>query len=43
MTKAPSNLKELRRPIYRKAKSETTHRFWGLFVHSTKIETHEEA
>ena len=43
MTKAPSNLQELRRRIYRKAKSETTHRFWGLFVHVTKIETLEEA
>ena len=39
MTKAPSNLQELRRRIYRKAKSETTHRFWGLFVHITKSET----
>ena len=43
MTKAPSDLQELRRRIYRKAKSETTHRFWGLFVHITKIETLEEA
>jgi len=43
MTKAPGNLQELRRRIYRKAKSETTHRFWGLFVHVTKIETLEEA
>ena len=43
MTKAPSNLQQLRRRIYRKAKSETTHRFWGLFVHITKIETLEEA
>jgi len=43
MTKAPSNLQELRRRIYRKAKSETTHRFWGLFVPITKIETLEEA
>src|SRR3954447_1667343 len=43
MTKAPVNLQELRRRIYRKAKSETTHRFWGLFVHVTKIETLEEA
>jgi len=43
MTKAPSNLQELRRRIYRKAKSETTHRFWGLFVHITKSETLEEA
>jgi len=43
MTKAPSSLQELRRRIYRKAKSETMHRFWGLFVHITKIETLEEA
>lgn len=43
MTKAPSNLQDLRRRIYRKAKSEKTHRFWGLFVHVTKIETLEEA
>ena len=43
MTKAPSSLQELRRRIYRKAKSESTHRFWGLFVHITKIETLEEA
>ncbi len=43
MTKAPGNLQELRRRIYLKAKSETTHRFWGLFVHITKIETLEEA
>jgi len=43
MTKAPNSLQELRRRIYRKAKSETTHRFWGLFVHITKIETLEEA
>jgi len=43
MTKAPGNLQELRRRIYRKAKSETTHRFWSLLVHITKIETLEEA
>ena len=43
MTKAPISLQELRRRIYRKAKSEKTHRFWGLFVHITKIETLEEA
>ena len=39
MIKAPISLQELRRRIYRKAKSEKTHRFWGLFVHITKIET----
>jgi RNA-directed DNA polymerase len=43
MTKAPSNLQALRRRIYRKAKSEPTHRFWGLFVHITKTETLQEA
>jgi group II intron reverse transcriptase/maturase len=43
MTKAPSNLQDLRRRIYRKAKSDQTHRFWGLFVHITKTETLEEA
>ena len=43
MTKAPISLQELRRRIYRNAKSDKTHRFWGLFVHVTKIETLEEA
>jgi group II intron reverse transcriptase/maturase len=43
MTKAPIKLQELRRRIYRKAKSEKTHRFWGLFVHVAKTETLEEA
>jgi len=43
MTKAPSSLQDLRRRIYRKAKSEKTHRFWGLFVHVTKSETLMEA
>src|ERR1035438_7982679 len=43
MTKAPSNLQDLRRRIYRKAKSDKSHRFWGLFVHIAKIETLEEA
>src|SRR5207253_8377947 len=43
MTKAPVNLQDLRRRIYRKAKSEPTHRFWGLFVHVTKAETLEQA
>ena len=43
MTKAPISLQELRRRIYRKAKSDKTHRFWGLFVHVTKTETLEEA
>src|SRR5216684_484713 len=43
MTKAPVNLQDLRRRIFRKAKSEPSHRFWGLFVHIAKIETLEEA
>jgi len=43
MTKAPISLQELRRRIYRKAKSDKTYRFWGLFVHVTKTETLEEA
>ena len=43
MRKAPSNLQDLRRRIYRKAKSDKTHRFWGIFVHVTKVETLEEA
>jgi len=43
MTRAPSNLQDLRRRIYRKAKSDKSHRFWGLFVHITKVETLEEA
>lgn len=43
MTKTPVNLQDLRRRIYRKAKSEPKHRFWGLFVHVTKAETLEEA
>ena len=43
MTKAPINLQDLRRRIYRKAKSDKSHRFWGLFGHVTKMETLEEA
>lgn len=43
MTKAPINLQDLRRRIYRKAKSDKSHRFWGLFVHVTKLGTLDEA
>ncbi len=43
MTKAPISLQDLRRRIYRKAKSAKSHRFWGLFVHVAKMETLEEA
>src|ERR1035438_3562298 len=43
MIKAPTDLQELRRRIYRKTKSNKSHRFWGLFVHITKIETLNES
>lgn len=43
MIKAPMNLQELRRRIYQKAKAEPTHRFWGLYVHITKMTTLYEA
>lgn len=43
MIKAPVELQDLRRRIYRKAKSDRAHRFWGIFVHVTKIETLKEA
>jgi RNA-directed DNA polymerase len=43
MTKALGRLQELRRRIYRKAKSDKTHRFWGLFAHIAKKETLAEA
>jgi group II intron reverse transcriptase/maturase len=43
MIKTPINVQELRRRIYRKAKSDRSHRFWGIFVHVAKIETLQEA
>jgi len=43
MTKTPLDLQELRQQIYLKAKSDQTHRFWGIFVHIAKIETLKEA
>jgi RNA-directed DNA polymerase len=43
MIKALDDLQDLRRRIYRKAKSDKTHRFWGLFVHVTKRQTLKEA
>ena len=43
MTKAPTNLQELRRKIYTKAKAEPSWRFWGLYVHVCKMETLREA
>ena len=43
MIKPLVHLQDLRRRIYRKEKSDQTHRFWGLFVHIAKMETLEEA
>lgn len=43
MIKTPINLQDLRRRIYRKAKSDKAHRFWGIFIHIAKIETLQEA
>ena len=43
MIKTPIKLQDLRRRIYRKAKSDKQHRFWGLFVHIAKKETLQEA
>lgn len=43
MTKTSSNLQELRRRIYQKAKSEPTHKFWGIFTHITNMATLYEA
>ena len=43
MIKPPINLQDLRRRIYRKAKSDKAHRFWGMFVHITKVETLHES
>jgi RNA-directed DNA polymerase len=36
MTKASGNLQDLRQRIYVKAKTETSWRFWGLYVHVCK-------
>src|SRR5215831_10270009 len=43
MTKAPMSLQDLRRRLYIKAKTESTWRFWGLYVHVCKRETLREA
>jgi RNA-directed DNA polymerase len=39
MTAASISLQDLRRRIYVTAKADTTKRFWGLYVHVTKLET----
>jgi RNA-directed DNA polymerase len=36
---APIRLQDLRRRLYRKAKADTSWRFWGLYVHVAKLET----
>lgn len=43
MIKTSINLQELRRRIYNKAKAEKAWKFWGLYVHVTKMETLAEA
>ncbi len=43
MRKTLVSLQDLRRRIYAKAKSDTSWRFWGLFVHVCKEETLHEA
>ena len=39
MIKAPTELQDLRRKIYAKAKADASWRFWGLYVHVCKTET----
>jgi RNA-directed DNA polymerase len=43
MTKPTISLQELRTRIGNRAKSAPTHRFWGMHVHLTKLETLEAA
>lgn len=43
MTNASISLQELRRKIYRKAKTEKRCRFWGLYCHICKKEVLEES
>ena len=43
MTKTPISLQDLRRRLYMKAKTESSWRFWGLYVHVCKPETLREA
>jgi RNA-directed DNA polymerase len=39
MTAAPISLQDLQRRLYVKAKAEKDWRFWGLYVHVSKLET----
>lgn len=41
MIKATISIQEVRKRIYRKAKSEKAHKFWGLYCHVIKKETLE--
>jgi RNA-directed DNA polymerase len=43
MTKTSISLQDLRRKIYRRAKSDKAWRFWGLYVHICKLETLKQA
>ncbi len=43
MIKTLSDLQDLRRRLYVKAKAEPSWRFWGLYVHVCKRETLFEA
>ena len=43
MIKASTELQDLRRRIYVKAKAEPAKRFWGLYVHVCKMDTLREA
>jgi RNA-directed DNA polymerase len=43
MKKTSSNLQDLRREIYVKAKAEKNWRFWGLYTHVCKMETLQQA
>jgi RNA-directed DNA polymerase len=43
MIKASIGLQDLRRKLYVKAKAEPSWRFWGMYVHVSKMETLEAA
>ena len=43
MITAPISVQDLRRKIYIKAKADPAWRFWGLYVHVSKMETRSEA
>lgn len=43
MKKTCINLQELRKRIYRKAKTEPEWRFWGIYTHICKMETLEQS